>query len=171
VEAVKIAKKALDAAKTAFDEEAKQPENSRALGQPVRDALESVMKQNGLDFGEYNGRDMQGNACRHFLEMRVEILDVMESYVVSLPEEQKCETDDTITARVFHLHMRLMGHLDGLISYLSTRRFHLERNGPEKQKAEKHRDRLSNLWRYLKLKCYAQISFGGRSCDTIVRKA
>jgi hypothetical protein len=67
-EAIKISKNALDAAKTAFDEEAKKPENSKALGQPLREAFEAVMKENGLAFGEYNGRDMQGNTCRNFLE-------------------------------------------------------------------------------------------------------
>jgi hypothetical protein len=46
VEAVKIAKTALDVAKRAFDEEAKKPENSKAQGQPVRDLLESIMKEN-----------------------------------------------------------------------------------------------------------------------------
>ena len=69
-EAIKIAKIALDAAKIAFEKEAKMPENSKAEGQPLREAFESVMKENGLDFGEYNGRDMQGNACRDFLEKR-----------------------------------------------------------------------------------------------------
>jgi hypothetical protein len=150
-EAIKIAKIALDVAKIAFEKEAKMPENSKAEGQPLREAFESVMKENGLDFGEYNGRDMQGNACRDFLEKRVAIFYGMESYVLSLPEEHKGETDDNITTRVFELHSRLMGHLDALIAFLSTKRFQLDTNGPEKQKAKKHRDRLSNLWRYLKL--------------------
>jgi hypothetical protein len=150
-EGVKLAKTALDAANTSFDEEAKDLENSKAEGQPTRVSLESVMKENGLDFGEYQGRDMQGNACREFLEKRVKIFDGMQSYVFGLPEEQQREADGIMTARVFELHSRLMGHLDALISFLSTKRFHLDRNGPEKQQAEKHRDQLSNLWRYLKL--------------------
>jgi hypothetical protein len=48
-EAIRIAKIALDAAKAAFDKEAKMLENSKAEGQPLR---ESVMKENGLDFRE-----------------------------------------------------------------------------------------------------------------------
>jgi hypothetical protein len=44
-----------------------------------------------------------------------------------------------------------MGHLDALIAFLLTKQFQLDTNGPEKHKAEKHRDRLSNLWRYLRL--------------------
>jgi hypothetical protein len=150
-EAVTAAKTALDAAKKAFDEEAKKPENGKAEGQPMRDSLESIMKENGLNFGDYNGRDMQGNACRDFLEKRVSIFAGMEALVFNLPEEQQSETDTSVTARVFHLHSRLMGHLDALISFLSTKRFHLDQNGPETQKAEKHRDRISNLWRYLRL--------------------
>jgi hypothetical protein len=37
-EGVKLAKTALDTAKTAFNEEAKDPENSKAKGQPTRDS-------------------------------------------------------------------------------------------------------------------------------------
>jgi predicted nucleic acid-binding Zn-ribbon protein len=72
-EAVTAAKTVLDTAKKAFDKEAKKPENGKAEGQSMRDSLESIMKENGLNFGDYNGRDMQGNACREFLEKRVSI--------------------------------------------------------------------------------------------------
>jgi hypothetical protein len=104
------------------------------------------MKDNGLNFGEYHhGRDIvQGNACREFLEKRAKIFDGIQSYVFGLPEEQQHEVDGIITAPVFELHLRLTGHSDALISYLSTKRFHLDRNGPKKQQAEKHRDRFLN---------------------------
>jgi hypothetical protein len=111
-EAVTAAKTALDAAKNAFDEEAKKPEKCKAEGQPMRDSLESIMKENGLNFGDYNGRDMQGNACREFLEKRVSIFAAMEAHVFNLPEEQQSEKDTSVTAHVFHLHSILMGHLD-----------------------------------------------------------
>jgi hypothetical protein len=52
VEAAKIAKTALDIAKKAFNEEAKKPENSKAQGQPVKDSLESVMKENRTQLWE-----------------------------------------------------------------------------------------------------------------------
>jgi hypothetical protein len=72
----------------------------------------------------------------------VKIFEGMEAYVFSLPEKQKSETNDNITICVFKLHSRLMGHLDALISFLLTKRFHLDQNGPKIQKAEKHQDRI-----------------------------
>jgi hypothetical protein len=75
--------------KAKFDKEAKEPENSKAEGQPLRFDLEQVMKEHGgIDFASFHGRELQGPACRAFLEYRDEILDEILKYVTSLPVEK-----------------------------------------------------------------------------------
>jgi hypothetical protein len=49
------------------------------------------------------------------------IFDGMQSDIFGLPEEQQHEVDGILTAYVFELHSRLTGHLDALISFLSTK--------------------------------------------------
>ena len=66
------AKPERDKAKKEFAEEEALPENSKAvgLGQPLRYAIEQILKEKGgIAFAEFHGRAIQGPACRNLLRI------------------------------------------------------------------------------------------------------
>ena len=50
-----------------FEEEAAKSENSKVEGHTVRAGMESVMKDNGIEFGAFRAGDIQGNGCRKLM--------------------------------------------------------------------------------------------------------
>ena len=152
-DAVKAAEKERDDIKSEFDEESKLPENSPALGQPLRDYFESVCKEKQINFAEFHGRGMQGNASRRFLEHRIYIVNKMRDYVLALPEEQKQETDSAAIDHMFDLHLKLFGHMDAYMSFLRTTRYSLQGEARETALAlaKQHRDRMNKIWIHLGL--------------------
>jgi hypothetical protein len=141
-----------DKAKQDFEVEKKLPENSKEDGQPVREIIEQIMKDaGGINFADFHGREMQGPACRKFLEKRDEIVAGIKDHILQLPEEQKLERDDDVTFDMLNLHRRLLGHLDAFFSFLKAPRFTIAMDGDEYYKAENHRDRFADLWWHLKI--------------------
>ena len=105
-------------AKQNFDDEKNLPENSKADGQPVREQIEAIMKDaGGINFADFHGREMQGPACRKFLEKRDEIVAGIQAHILRLPEAQKLERDNDVTFEMLDLHRRLLGHLDAFFPF------------------------------------------------------
>jgi hypothetical protein len=150
---VEEAREEVAQAKTAFDLEEKKPENSKKEGQPLRHQFEQILKKYKINFADFHGRDMQGPACMRLLNHRDEIILDLQEFVLGLPPDQKRETDDNATRNMFELHRQLMGHIDAVISFLRTKRFHLSHDSMEVAalNADKHAAQMMNLWRYLGL--------------------
>jgi hypothetical protein len=105
----------------------------------------------GINFADFHGREMQGPACRKFLEKRDEILMGIQKYILVLPEAQKLERDDAVTLEMLNLHRRLLGHLDAFISFLKANRYTIDMEGEEYNSVEEHRAAFSELWWHLKI--------------------
>jgi hypothetical protein len=149
-------------AKQKFDEEKNDPENSKDEGQPVREQIEAIMKDaGGINFADFHGREMQGPACRKFLEKRDEIVAGIKAYIQQLPEAQKLERDNAVTFEMLDLHRRLLGHLDAFFSFLKAPRFTIAMDGVEYDKADMHRDQFKKLWWYLKIPRTPKYHLGG----------
>jgi hypothetical protein len=71
----------------------------------------------GINFADFHGREMQGPACRKFLEKRDKIIAGIQAYILGLPEPQKQEPDDDVTSKMLELHRRLLGHLDAFFPF------------------------------------------------------
>jgi hypothetical protein len=142
------AKTERDEVKQAFVKVEALPENVKATGQPLRFAIEQILKdKGGIDFAEFHGRAMQGPACRSLMGKRDDIFAEIERYITGL--ESKNEPDDNITIDMLEVHRRLLGHVDAYISFLKSERFTVDEDGLEYEQAEAHRDLFANLWRYL----------------------
>ena len=72
-----------------FEEEPAKPENSKVEGQTVRAVMEGVMKDNGIDFGEFRAGDIQGNRCRKLMSCGGDITKSMPEFIQSMPTGQK----------------------------------------------------------------------------------
>jgi hypothetical protein len=137
----------LDSAKKLFENESKQPENTKAQGQSIRAAIEDIWKSHGIDKGAYFGGDaMIGEGTRILMGQRDSISGAIKEMILNLPEEQKKIKEARIWM-ILDLHTQLLGHLDSLFSICTVRRFHLT-NQQEKD-AVGHRDRIMALWRGL----------------------
>ena len=66
-----LAKGKLRERRKLFDTEGSKPENSKLEGQIVRAGMESIMKDYGIDFGSFQGGDIQGNGCRKIMSCGV----------------------------------------------------------------------------------------------------
>ena len=160
-----------DKAKLDFNTEKELPANSKGDGQPVREQIETIMKETaGINFADFHGREMQGPACRKFLEKRDEIIEAIKAYILELPVAQKLERDD-VTFEMLDLHRRLLGHLDAFISFLKAPRFTIAMNGSEYEKAEKHRDRFKSIWWYLKIPRTPKYHLGGCHALSLCKRA
>jgi hypothetical protein len=144
------AKTERDEAKQDFAKEESLAENSKATGQPLRFAIEQILKdKGGIDFAEFHGRAMQGPACRSLMGKRDAIFAEIVRHVIDLAPESKNEPDDNVTIAMLDVHRRLLGHVDACISFLKSERFTVDKDGVEHEQAEAHRDRFVNLWRHL----------------------
>ena len=72
-----------------FEEEAAKPENSNVEGQTVRAVMEGVMKDNGIEFGEFWTGDIQVNGCRELMSCGGEITNYITELLQSMPAGQK----------------------------------------------------------------------------------
>jgi hypothetical protein len=117
-------KVARDQKQAALAEEAKNDENSKARGQPVRARLEEIAKQHGSKRGVTHGGDMQGPGCRNMMRHREEMFASFREYLLGLPGDQKHFPDEEIK-EMCDLHERMLGHLDGLFTILRQRRHHV----------------------------------------------
>ena len=68
-----------------FEEEAGKPENSKVEGHTVRAGMEGIMKGNGIEFGAFRARDIQGNGCRKLMSCRGEITKSIPEFLQSMP--------------------------------------------------------------------------------------
>ena len=143
---LKTAKEEEKTLKAAFNDEANASENSKLKGQPVRAKIEDVMRELGVDRGEYYGRKLEGPGCRKMMAKRVEFADLLSEYVVST--ESKNDTNEKIVMTI-QIHCRLLGHLDALFSFLRTPRFHTDSKIIDHLR--KHRDHVLALVRYLRM--------------------
>ena len=143
-----LAKGKLRERRKLFDTEGSKPENSKLEGQTVRAGMESIMKDYGIDFGSFQGGDIQGNGCRKIMSCGGQITKTIKDFLQSMPAGQK-NCDDQEIGELFDLYARLLGHLDAFFCILRKKRFHLEDSDLEK--ASRHRDAIGNLWRYLKM--------------------
>ena len=73
--------------KKEFDDEANASENSKIKGQPVRAKIEDIMREMGVDRGEYCGRKLEGPGCQKMMAKRDEYHEKLSDYIVSTDEE------------------------------------------------------------------------------------
>ena len=117
-------------------------------GQTVRAGMEVIMKDNGIDFGEFRAGDIQGNGCWKLMSCGGEITKSMAEFLQSMPEGQKyCSNEDI--GELFGVYARLLGHPEAFFSILCNKWFHL--NDSDVEKAIQHCNAIENLWRYLKM--------------------
>jgi hypothetical protein len=115
------------AAKNAFDKESAKPENSKATGQPLRDAIEELLKREfGLDKGVYFGGDFQGTEVRRLMKDRHAIF-------TSIRELLETHRDRMIVSaekvwEILDAYERLFGHLDAVFSICRIKRYHTTTN-------------------------------------------
>ena len=79
-----------------FEEEATKPENSKVEGHTLIAGMEGVMKDNGIEFGEFRAGDIQGNGCRKLMSCGGEITKYMAEFLQSMPAGQKNCSDEEI---------------------------------------------------------------------------
>ena len=78
-----------------FEEEAEKPENPKVEGQTVRVGMEGITKCNGINFGTFQGRYIQGNGCRKLISCGGEIKNSMMELLQSMLAGQKnCSDED-----------------------------------------------------------------------------
>ena len=54
-------------------------------GQTVRAGMEGIMKDNGIDFGEFQAVDIQGNECQKLMSCGGGITKSMTDFLQSIP--------------------------------------------------------------------------------------
>ena len=64
-----------------FEEEAAKPDNSKVEGQTVREGMEGVVKDNGIEFSAFRAGDIQGNGCRKLMSCGGEITKYMTEFL------------------------------------------------------------------------------------------
>jgi hypothetical protein len=151
---IETSEKSLKAVKTAFEEEEKQPENTKATGQPVRAAVEDIWQGHGINRGVYFGGDLQGEAVRKMMAEREAINEDYKTMILQLPEEQKTIKENH-TWDILDCYERLLGHLDSFFSICRTKRFHITEQ--QIKDASEHREHILALWRALGLSVTTKI--------------
>jgi hypothetical protein len=124
------------------------PENNKVDGQPVKAAVEDMLKTKGIDGGVYFGGDLQGGAIQKYMALRSEINSDIKRLVLLLPAEQKVIKENHVWD-ILDAHERLLGHLDGFLSICRVKRFHLTET--HLTHAVQHRDNIMDGWRALGL--------------------
>jgi hypothetical protein len=127
--------------------ERKKPENGKAFGQPINAKMDEVLKKNGIDRAAQFGGTIEGNGARTLMEKCVPIINEMMEFVLQAPT-RVVGTDDEIR-HVGNMHRHLLLSLDGFLSGLRTKRFHLTPGIIDKTK--RYRDRFLALERYLRM--------------------
>lgn len=117
-------KSALAKIKKEIEEDMKLPANNKVDGQPVRDALEDIWKDHGVNRGVYFGGNFQGNAVKRLMSEREEIFLELKQYILKLPEDQKLIKEERMFP-ILGAFERLLGHFDALFSICAVKRFHI----------------------------------------------
>ena len=78
--------------KLEFDNEANVSENLKIKGQPIRAKIEDIMRELGIDRGEYYGRKLEGPESWKMMAMREEFCDKLSEYIVSTNSKSKYNT-------------------------------------------------------------------------------
>ena len=149
-EDVDSCKESREASKETFEREAAKDENSKAFGQPIRKAIEQILKKHGIDKGAAFGGDIQGNACRKLMEKAGAIVDEVKQYM-TLPETAATRvvgTEQEILDRC-DLYSNLLTAFDGCISGLRTKRYHVTDEIVDQ--TERYVKKVMELSRYLGL--------------------
>ena len=101
-----------------FDTEGSKPENSKLEGQTVRAGMESIMKDYGIDFGSFQGGDIQQNGCRKIMSCGGQITKTIKDFLQSMTAGQK-NCDDQEIGELLDLYAQLLVHLDAFFLYTS----------------------------------------------------
>ena len=147
-EEVDSCKESRESSREVFDREAGKDANSKAYGQPIRKAIEDILKKHGIDKGAAFGGDLQGNACRKLMEKATTIVDEVKNYM-TLPETAATRvvgTDQEIRERC-ELYANLLTAFDGCISGLRTKRFRV--TDAIVDQTERYVRKVMELCRYL----------------------
>jgi hypothetical protein len=166
-ESKKQATAKLKAAKNAFEQESAKPENSKATGQPLRDAIEELLKSEyGLDKGVYFGGDFQGTEVRKLMMDRHAIFSSMRALLETrkermiVPEEKLWE--------ILGAYEQLFGHLDAIFSICRIKRYHTTTN--DINVLRQHAKQAVAVWRALGLSMTPKMHcVEDHLCDIVAR--
>jgi hypothetical protein len=146
--AVDEQKKKLSDAKETLAKEKKIEANTKAFGQPVHAKLDEILFEHGIDRSGMFGGAIDGNACRKLMAHAESIINEIRDFVLQQESRIAGITDEAISD-VCAAHIAYLQALDGYISGMSTKRFHLTPRIAEQ--TEKHRDKCLEIERYLQL--------------------
>ena len=108
-----------------FSKEAAAEENSKAFGQPLRAKIDDILRKYGIDRAAQFGGDIEGNGCRKLMENSISIVAEIKEYI----KNQSTTTIKYATnEEIFELcdyHAQLLLCVDGYISCMKVKRFHL----------------------------------------------
>ena len=68
--------------KVNFDKEKDDPWNGKSQGQTVRAGMEDILRDNGIDMGQYFGGNIQGSGCHHLMSHSQKITEVFISFFI-----------------------------------------------------------------------------------------
>ena len=115
-----------------FDQESKKEENNKLHGQPLHDAIDSILRDEfGCNRGVAHGGDFQGEAIRTIMGRRVELFQRFRQTLLAQPEKRFL---DERIVEMCDLYERVFGHLDAIFSIARTKRFKLTLDDIEKCK-------------------------------------
>ena len=134
------------AAKAKFASEKSEDANSKRFGQPVRAAIEQIMKKHGIDRAAFHGGDLQGPACRTLLIKRRAIFSDVWHHIECLPAGEKLG-NDVMFKEVLDAYERLLGHFDAIFAISKTKRHHMKEE--QLNSLEKHVKHACAVWRGL----------------------
>jgi hypothetical protein len=150
---VKASKDALSCAKERFAKEKNDRANSKAFGQPVHAKLDKILSEHGIDRSAMFGGAIDGNACRRLMGNAESIVDSIQEFVLQHESRVQGISDESIV-NVCNAYKAYFQALDGYLSGLSTKRFHLT---PEiAERTQMFCKKCLQLERYLQLSITAK---------------
>jgi len=142
-------RQALKKLKAKFSEESKKPANGKAFGQPIHDAIDSILKEQfGCNRGVAHGGDFQGDAIRTIMGRRTEVFSQLKTKLLAVDSAAKKFPDNRIV-ELCDTYELVLGHLDAIFSIARTKRFHLTTQMTNKCSA--HIKELVFYWDRVKL--------------------
>ena len=88
----------------------------------------------GIDRGAQLGGDLEGNGCRKLMENGMAIVDNIKEYILHCNNGGDLYATHEEIGQVCDYHVQLLLCLDGYISCMRTKRFHLTNEIVEQQK-------------------------------------
>ena len=130
-----------------FSKEAATDDNLKAFGQPLHSKIDDILRKYGIDRAAQFRGDIEGNGCRKLMENSISIVAEINNYITN-PEYTtiKYATNEEI-CKLCNSHAQLLLCVDGYISCMKVKRFHLTDEIVEKCK--QYAEKILEWERYL----------------------